>query len=101
MIWLINEVNVCDYGDGESGSCLVDKTNNSSNDAEEHILTRCNGCGRSHNCAVISTARLKLKDGVQFASGIEPKPKKKPSAKSGLKGQIPRKRAGIKKPATR
>ncbi len=77
MTWLINEVNVCDYGDGESGSCLVDKTNNSSNDAEEHILTRCNGCGRTHNCAVISTARLKLKDGVQFASGIEPKPKKK------------------------
>ncbi len=92
MKWLISEVNVCDYGNDEPGSCLADKTDNKSTDAKEHVLTRCNGCGREHNCAVISTERLKLKAGVQFANGMEPGPKRRPK---------PKRIAGLKKPVTK
>ncbi len=94
MKWLISEVNVCDYGDGEAGSCLADKTDNSPEDAEDHVFTRCNGCGRMHNCAVIAIPRLRLKDGVQFASGMVPKQKKPQALKkrAALKKPIPKKK---------
>lgn len=93
MLWLIKEVNVCDYGDDEPGSCLTDKTENVSTDAVDYIFTRCNGCGREHICAVISTERLKLKDGVQFANGMKPKSKQPSKVKrAGIKKSVPKKR---------
>ena len=83
MQFLINQVNVCDYGDGTPGSCLVDKTNNSSADAKEHAFTRCNGCGREHDCAIILVEKLRLKDGVRFVSDMRlvPEPPPKPSGR--------------------
>lgn len=95
MKWLISEVSVCDYGDDEPGSCLADKTNNTSADAEDHVVTRCNGCGRTHNCAVISMARLDLKDGVRLTYGTSPAPAKKsnkPTKRAALKKPIPKKK---------